>query len=160
LGTRDVLKVVKQNANLDLFIASVVEQLLKEYKDIFAWTCKDLRSIPYHLTKHQIELDTNILASHQARYWMNSNYAAIMKHDLNKLLAARFIVPMEEATWLSPIVVVPKKNRKFRICMDIQKLNIATKKEPYPLPFMEEVLNMLARHEIYSFLDDFRVIIR
>jgi hypothetical protein len=39
--------------------------------------------------------------------------------------------------------------------MDFQKLNIATKKDPYPLPFMEEVLNMVPRHVFYSFLDDF-----
>jgi hypothetical protein len=62
---------------------------------------------------------------------------------------------VEEATWLSPIVVVPKKNKKLRICVDFQKLNIATKKDPYPLPFMEEVLDMVVGHEVYSFLDGF-----
>jgi hypothetical protein len=40
---------------------------------------------------------------------MNPNYAPIFKHDLDKLLNVDFIVPMEEASWLSPIVVVPKK---------------------------------------------------
>jgi hypothetical protein len=53
------------------------------------------------------------------------------------------------------IVVVPKKNKKFRICMDFQKLNIATKNDPYPLPCTKKILNMVARHEIYSFLHDF-----
>jgi hypothetical protein len=62
---------------------------------------------------------------------------------------------VEEATWLSPIVVVPKKNGKLCICVDFQKLNAATKKDLYPLPFMEEALDMVARHKVYSFLDRF-----
>jgi hypothetical protein len=51
---------------------------------------------------------------------------------------------MEEVTWLSPIVVVPKKNKKLQICVDFCKLNVVTKKDPYPLPFMEKVSNMVA----------------
>jgi hypothetical protein len=39
--------------------------------------------------------------------------------------------------------------------MDFQKLKVVTKKDPYPLPFMEEVLDMVARHEVNSFLDGF-----
>jgi hypothetical protein len=39
--------------------------------------------------------------------------------------------------------------------VDFQKLNATIKKDPYPLPFTEEVLDMVARHEVYSFLDDF-----
>jgi len=68
LGTHDELQVVKLNVDLDLFITYATKQLLKEYKDVFAWTYKDLRGIPPHLMQHQIELDTNILASHQTRY--------------------------------------------------------------------------------------------
>jgi hypothetical protein len=48
------------------------------------------------------------------------------------LLIARFIEFVEEATWLPPIVVVPKKNGKLRICVDYIKLNAAAKKDPYP----------------------------
>jgi hypothetical protein len=62
---------------------------------------------------------------------------------------------MEEATWLSPIVVVLKKNGELRICMDFQNLNVAKKNEPYPLPFTEEILDMVLGHEVYSFLDGF-----
>jgi len=66
---------------------------------------------------------------------MNPNYAVIVKQDLDKLLLARFI---------TLIVVVPKKNGKLRICVDFRKLNVASKKDPYPLPFMEKVLDMVA----------------
>jgi hypothetical protein len=56
-----------------------------------------------------------------------------------------------EATWLSPIMVVPKKNGKLKICVDFKKLNKATKKNPYLLPFSDEVLNIIIRYETYSF---------
>jgi hypothetical protein len=49
---------------------------------------------------------------------LNPNYASIVKHDINKLLAPSFTKLIEEFTWLSPIVVVPKKNGNFRICVD------------------------------------------
>jgi hypothetical protein len=71
------------------------------------------------------------------------------------LLAARFIQLIEEATWLSPIVVVPKKNGKLRICVDFRKLNKATKKNPYPLPFFDEVLNTIAKYEAYLFFNGY-----
>jgi hypothetical protein len=54
---------------------------------------------------------------------------------------------------LSPIVVVPKKNGKLKIYINFKKLNAATKKDPYPLPFTNEVLNTIAKYEAYSFLN-------
>jgi hypothetical protein len=73
-----------------------------------------------------------------------------VKQDINKLLVAGFIESVEEATWLSPIIVIPKKNGKLRICMDFRKLNVATEKDPYPLPFRNETLNIVAGYEAYS----------
>jgi hypothetical protein len=80
-------------------------------------------------------------------YKLNLNYATIVKQDIDKLLAAGFIRSIEEATWLSPIIVVPRKNVELRIYIDFRKLNIATKKDSYPLPFTNEVLNIVARYE-------------
>jgi hypothetical protein len=71
------------------------------------------------------------------------------------LLATSFIKLVEKAIWLSPIVVMPKKNGKLRICVDFRKLNVATKKDPYPLPFTDEVIKIVSRHEVYTFLDGF-----
>ncbi len=56
---------------------------------------------------------------------------------------------------MSPIVVVPKKNGKFKICIDFRKSNVITKKDPYPLPFTNEHLNTIAGYETYSFLDEY-----
>jgi hypothetical protein len=62
---------------------------------------------------------------------------------------------VKEATWLSPIMVVPKKNGKLRIYVDFRKLNVATKKNPYLLPFTNEVINIIIGHEVYTFMDEF-----
>jgi len=53
---------------------------------------------------------------------------------------------------LSPIVVVPKENGKLRICVDFKKLNVATKKDPCPLPFKDEMMNTVVGYEAYYFL--------
>ena len=86
---------------------------------------------------------------------MNPNYAKAVKEDLEKLLKADFIELVDQATWLSPIVVVPKKIGKLRICVDFRRLNAATKKDPYPLPFTDEVLDTVIGYAAYSFIDCF-----
>jgi hypothetical protein len=68
-----------------------MEQLLKEFKDVFTRTYKDLKGIPLELAQHKIELDTTIPLAHQARYRLNPNYATVIKQDVDKLLVAGFI---------------------------------------------------------------------
>jgi len=93
--------------------------------------------------------------THQTRYQLNPNYAAIVKQNVDKLVVTGFIKLVEEATWLSPIVVVLKKNGKARIYVNFRKFNATTKKDPYPLPFTNGVINTIVRHEVYTFLDGF-----
>jgi hypothetical protein len=52
-------------------------------------------------------------------------------------------------------VVVPKKKGKLKLYVDFKKLNATTKKDPYPLPFMDEVINTIVGHKVYTFLDRF-----
>jgi hypothetical protein len=132
-----------------------VEQLFKEFKDVFAWTYKDLEGIPLQLAQHRIELDITIPPTRQARYKFNPNYATLVKQNIDKLLITRFIQSIKEATWLSPIIVIPKKISKLRICIDFRKLNVATKKDLYPKPFTYEVLNIIIGYGAYSFLDGY-----
>ncbi len=86
---------------------------MKEFKDVFVWTYKGLKGIPLELTQHKIELDIVIQVAHQAKYKLNLNYVTIVKQDIDKLLAVGFIQYVEEAKWLSPIVVVHKKDGKL-----------------------------------------------
>ncbi len=104
-----------------------VEQLLKELKDVFTWTYKDLKRIPPEFAQHKIELGITIPMAHYARYRLNPNYVITFKQYMNKLLSTRFIQSIK-ATWLSPIIVVHKKNGKLKICIDFRKLNATIKK--------------------------------
>jgi len=56
---------------------------------------------------------------------------------------------------LSSIVIVPKKIGKLEIYTDFKKLNASTKKDPYPLPFKDEMLNTIVGYEAYSFLEGY-----
>ncbi len=51
--------------------------------------------------------------------------------------------------------IVPEKNGKLKTCIDFRKLNVIAKKDPYPLPFIDEMLNTIARYEAYSFLNGY-----
>jgi hypothetical protein len=90
--------MVNINAQLKTCKVLEVDQLLKEFKDVFAWTYKDLKGIPLELAQHKIELDTIISPTHQAMYRLNPNYVITVKEDINKLLATRFIEFVKEAT--------------------------------------------------------------
>ena len=75
--------------------------------------------------------------------------------EIDKLLKVGFIRPVKGGTWLSPIVVVAKKNGKIRVCVDYRKLNVVIVKDAFMLPFTDGVLDVVAGHVIYSFLDGF-----
>lgn len=71
------------------------------------------------------------------------------------MLDARFIYPISDRKWLSPLVIVPKKGGKWWICVDYKELNHATKKDHFPLPFIDQVWDTLAGKKYFSFLDGY-----
>ena len=96
-----------------------------------------------------------------------------MKKEVLKLLHAGIIYLVPYSDWVSPIQVVPKKggmmvveNNKnelipqrtitgWRMYVDYRKLNAATKKDHFPLPFIDEMLERLAKHSFFCFLDGY-----
>ena len=86
---------------------------------------------------------------------MNPNYAARVKEEIDKLLKIGFIRPVKRATRLSPIIVVPKKKGKIQVYVDYRKLNTVTITNAFPLPCTDSVLDSVAGHKMYSFLDGF-----
>ena len=86
---------------------------------------------------------------------MNPNYVAKVKDEIDKLLQVSFIRPVKQATWLSPTVVVPKKNGKICVCVDYRKLNVVTITYAFLLPFTNNVLDAVAGHKMYNVLDGF-----
>ena len=68
---------------------------------------------------------------------MNLKYETIVKEETDKLLDARFIYEIEHMEWVSPIVIVMKKDGKIWICVDLKKVNVATIRDHYSLPFIK-----------------------
>ena len=86
---------------------------LKEYKDVFAWTYKDLKGVDPTIFQHTIPMKEDAKPRKQRPYTYNKNFAKKIKEEIDKLLDAEFIYEIEHTEWVSPIVVVPKKNGKL-----------------------------------------------
>lgn len=86
---------------------------------------------------------------------MNPTLKNIVKDELQKLLDVGFIYPISDSKWVSPLVIVLKKNKKWWICVDFKELNKATQKYHFPLPFINQVVDKLAKNIFFSFLNGF-----
>ena len=151
-GERKTVLIARDLAEND---KRTLTTLLLQYKDVFAWSFDDMKGLDPAFCQHQINLHKDAKPVQQRRYRLNPNYAIKVKEEIDKLLKVGFIRPVKKSTWLSPIVVVPKKNGKIRVCVDYRKLNAATITDAFPLPFTDGILDAVAGHEIYSFLDGF-----
>ncbi|CAA7035438.1 unnamed protein product [Microthlaspi erraticum] len=107
------------------------------------------------------------------REGLNPNLKEVVKKEILKLLDAGIIYPISDSTWISPVHCVPKKggitvikNDKeeliptrtivgHRMCIDYRKLNSASRKDHFPLPFIDQMLERLANHPFYCFLDGY-----
>ena len=77
----------------------------------------------------------------------------VIKQKVDKLLAAGFIREIQYPEWLSNVVVVPKKNGKWRVCVDYSNLNDACLKDTFPLPRINQIVDATAGHQLLFFLD-------
>ncbi|GJS69927.1 hypothetical protein Tco_0702768 [Tanacetum coccineum] len=114
-----------------------------------------------------MEDDFKHVVQHQRR--VNPKINEVIKAEIIKLLDAGLIYPISDSPWVSPVHVVPKKCgmtvvtnenneliltrlvTRWRVCIDYQKLNYATRKDHFPLPFMDQMLERLAGNEFYVF---------
>ena len=96
-----------------------------------------------------------------------------VRAEVLKLLQAGIIYPISYSTWVSPTQVVPKKsgvttvhNEKgeemptrlatgWRVCIDYRRLNEVTRKDHFPLPFMDQLLERISGQPFYCFLDGY-----
>jgi len=143
--TTDCPKILKVSAKLNTEIRKGMHDLLTEYQDVFTWSYSDMEGIDPNFYQHLINLKEDATPIRQQRYRMNPNYAKQVKDEIDKLLAVGFIYPIEKANWLSPIVIVPKKNGKLRVCVDYRKLNAVTMSDPFLIPFTDLMLDAVAQ---------------
>ena len=90
-------------------------------------------------------------------YKLAHKYKDIIKKEIENMLAAGIIYPIVQSEWEIPMVVQPKKHdpTKLQICVDFQELNKVTLTDPFPTPYVDEILNEFEGHECYSFTDGF-----
>lgn len=79
----------------------------------------------------------------------------MVKEKLDKLFEIGFIYQIPNSEQIFPIVIVSKKSGKIKSYQDFRKLNAATNKDYFLLPFMDSILDIIVWHEYYSFLDGF-----
>jgi hypothetical protein len=71
---------------------------------------------------------------------MNPTLKEIVKEELHKMISLNFIYPIYVNQWVSPLIIVPKNNGKWRICFDYMEFKEATHEDHFPLPFIDQVL--------------------
>ncbi|GJZ26063.1 reverse transcriptase domain-containing protein [Tanacetum coccineum] len=111
-------------------------KVLKSHKHAIAWKISDIKGIDPQFCTHKILMEENAkpVVQHQRR--VNPKIHEVIKQEVIKLLDAGLVTG-------------------WRVCIDYRKLNDATRKDHFPLPFMDQMLERLARNEYYCFLDGF-----
>nr|GEX88614.1 reverse transcriptase domain-containing protein [Tanacetum cinerariifolium] len=148
-------------------------KVLKSRRQAIAWKLTDIKGIDLEFCSHKILLEEDYTPKVQIQRRVNLKIHDVIKKEVEKLLDAGLIYPISDNPWVSPIHCVPKKGGMtvitndenelvptrlvtgWRVCIDYQKLNEATCKDNFPLPFMDQMLERLAGNKFYCFLDGF-----
>ena len=172
---------LEENSRLQVIISSTLSDLekekllrvLREHKRAIAWKIADIKGISPSFCTHKILMEDDYKPCVQPQRRLNPKMKDVVKAEVIKLLDAGIIYPISDSSWVSPVQVVPKKggmtvvpNEKnelvpmrtvtgWRVCIDYRKLNDATRKDHFPLPFIDQMLERLSGHAYYCFLDGY-----
>nr|GFA66494.1 reverse transcriptase domain-containing protein [Tanacetum cinerariifolium] len=114
-------------------------KVLKSHKRAIAWKISDIKGIDPQFCTHKIlmEDDFKPVVQHQRRVSLvKKGGMTVVTNEDNELIPTRLVTG-------------------WRVCIDYQKLNDATRKDHFSLPFMDQMLERLAGNEYYCFLDGF-----
>ncbi|KAK8923605.1 hypothetical protein KSP39_PZI019550 [Platanthera zijinensis] len=172
LGDNDTLPVIV-NSKLSPNQHQQLIDLLKQFKLAIGWTIADIRGISPSVCMHKIFLEESYKGSIEPQRRLSPPMKEVVKKEIIKWLDAGIIYPISDSSWVSPVQCVPKKggmtvikNDKnelistrtitgWRICMDYRKLNKTTRKDHFPLPFIDQVLDKLSGNDFFCFLDGY-----
>ncbi|CAN6548209.1 unnamed protein product [Malus baccata var. baccata] len=122
---------------------------------------------------HRIRLEDGAKPSRKAQRRLNLPMMEVMKKEIIKLLDRGVIYQISDSRWVSPVQVVPKKSgvtvvkskenelvptriqTGWRVYIDYRKLNTTTRNDHFPLPFIDQMLERLAGHAFYCFLNGY-----
>ncbi|GJU44898.1 reverse transcriptase domain-containing protein [Tanacetum coccineum] len=130
-------------------------KVLKSRKQAIAWKLSDIKGINLEFCSHKILLEEDYEPSVQHQRRVNPKIHDVIKKEVEKLLDAGLIYPISDSPWVSPVHCVPKKGGMtvvtnddnelvptrlvtgWRVCIDYRKLKEATRKDHFPLPFID-----------------------
>lgn len=146
--------------------------MLKKHKSAIVWQISDIKGIDSRVCTHKILLEDNFKPAVQQQRRVNPKiHDNVIKMEVLKLLDAWMIYPISDSSCISPVHYFSKKGGMtvvrneenelipirlvtgWRVYIDYRKLNDATRKDHFPLPFMDQMLERLAEKEFYCFLD-------
>ncbi|XP_075674961.1 uncharacterized protein LOC142644177 [Castanea sativa] len=143
------------NANLSLEEEDAYVELLKEYRNVFAWTYKEMPGLDPKVVVHHLSVRHGVRPMKQAQRRFRPELISQIEGEVNKLLEVGFIREVKYPTWVSNIIPVRKKNGQIRVCVDFRDLNRACPKDEFPLPLTEIMVDATVGHEALSFMDGF-----
>ncbi|GJZ79112.1 reverse transcriptase domain-containing protein [Tanacetum coccineum] len=159
--------------DLSVLEKAALIKVLQSHKRAIAWKLSDIKGINPEFCTHKILMEEDYTPAVQHQRRVNPKIHDVIKKEVEKLLDAGLIYPISDSPWVSPVHCVPKKGgftvveneqneliptrlvTGWRVCIDYRKLNEATRKDHFPLPFMDQMLERLAGNEYYCFLDGF-----
>ncbi|KAJ9544205.1 hypothetical protein OSB04_023912 [Centaurea solstitialis] len=147
--------------------------VLSKYRSVLAYSIDDIKGISPSFCTHRILLNDEHASSIEHQRRLNPNMKEVVQKEVLKLLKSGIIYPISDSPWVSPVQVVPKKGgmtvikndrgelistrpvTEWRMCIDYRKLNLATRKDHFPLPFIDQMLECLAKHSYFCYLDGY-----
>ncbi|KAM2395328.1 hypothetical protein ACFX1X_032705 [Malus domestica] len=170
LGEQETLPVIV-SSSLTVQEEEKLVCVLKEFKFAIGWTLADIKGISSTTCMHHIFLEERAKPTREVQRHLNPPMIEVVKKEIIKLLDCGLIYPISDSHWVSPIQVIPKKSgitvmkneenelvptrilTGWRVCIDYRKLNATTRKDHFPLPFIDQMLERLTGHSFYCFLD-------
>ena len=129
--------------------------LLTEFKDVFVWDYSEMPRLDPGLVAHTLNVDPEAKPVAQPARIFHTKIEGQIVREVLKLLAARFVKPIQHLHWLSNIIPVKKKNSQIRCCVNFRNLNKACSKGEFPLPNMDLLIDSTVGSAMFLFMDSF-----
>jgi hypothetical protein len=120
---------------------------------VFAWQISDMSGIPREVIEHKLGIYPTFKPIKQKERRYTPERRQIIRLEVNKLLEAGFIRPLDYPSWLANPVLVEKYDRSWCMRINYTSLNKACPKDEYPLPCICQIVDSTASCELLSFLD-------
>ena len=131
-------------------------EFLKQNIDVFAWNTYETSGVDPEFICHHLNVNPLVAPKEQLPHRPSKEHAEVIRLEVAKLKKAGAIKEVFYPEWLANTVVVKKKSRKWRVCVDFTDLNKACPKYPFPMPMIDQLVDATVGHPRISFLDAFR----